>query len=199
MTEQEFYENIPLWISKEKSEWNHITYLAYFCNKYEKVNGVPFRLVRCKNGPTRGKEASDFAKLFRIFAPENYSNLNSIEKNKIRTEISWKIYNYINWVFDYKFRMKMGSVTGTRLFHIYSLINEFERMYLIHQKKIKDNLKINDLRVWCKNNYPDLLEIHQLNTINDIKMLISYSESYNLSKNEPEMLLIREARRMDLI
>ena len=129
MNQDEFYEKIPEWISQEKARWNHITLMAYFCHKYEKVNGVKFRLVRWKEDPGKGKESRDFSKLFDTFARLDYKELSKEEKEAEKLKVITRIYNYINWMFDYKFRSGDKSVTGTQLFLMPSMINEFDRMY----------------------------------------------------------------------
>ena len=97
MTQDEFYEKIPEWISKPKETWNHITLMAYFCHKYQAVHGVRFRLVRWASDPGKGKESRDFAKLFKTFAPENYASLSSDEKRKIREVLNLKIYKQLSY------------------------------------------------------------------------------------------------------
>ena len=103
MNQQEFYEKIPDWISKDKDSWNHITLMAYFCYKYREKHGVNFRLVRWKGDPGKGKESRDFAKLIKALAPEDYDSLPACNKQAIKKDVILKIYNYINWMFDYKF------------------------------------------------------------------------------------------------
>ncbi len=199
MTEQEFYEKVPEWVSQDKDRWNHVTYLAYFCHKYHEKHGVQFRLVRGRAGPTHGKEAKDFAKLYKIFAPENYDKLSSAKKKAVRKELTWKIYNYINWMFDYKFRSGQKSVNGTQLFHIPSIINEFERMYgpFLKQKKAKEGIET--LLSWCKENTPEVLETHQLTRVDDIGMIKSYAKMYSMDKDSPEVKLVRKAMEMGLV
>jgi hypothetical protein len=199
MNETEFYENIPGWISKDKDGWNHITYLAYFCYKYEQKNGIKFRLVRGKKGPTMGKEAKDFAILFKLLAPEEYDSLKSSDKKAIRTEITYKIYNYINWMFDYKFRTDITSVNGTKLFHIPSLIVEFERMYAVSNKKNANRDKFSVFVDWCKENIPDIFDSHQLNDRNDLKMIEAYQKTYNLGYDSYESIAINKALEMEII
>lgn len=199
MTEQEFYEKVPEWIAQEKERWNHITLLAYFCHKYEQKHGIKFRLVRSRKGPTMGKEAADFAKLFRLFSPDNYSDLSSKEKAVIRLKVSKKIYNFINWMFDYKFRGDIDSVNGTRVFHVPAIINHFERMYNLHLKKEENKVTIDGLVSWCKENVPDLLEEHQLNRPEDLKMIQRYYESYSLTADSPEGVLLGKAKEMGLV
>lgn len=199
MKEDEFYEKISEWIEKDKSTWNHITYLAYFCYKYEEVNGVKFRLVRSRKGPTMGKEAADFAKLFKIFAPEDYDSLSSEEKKRVRKDLTWKIYNYINWMFDYKFRRGIQSVNGTRIFHTPSIIVEFERMYNAYIKKKDGRNKMDALIDWCKKNVPDIFDFHQLEEVGDLEMLKGYAESYSLDEDSKEIIVINKAKELGLI
>lgn len=199
MTEEEFYEKIPEWIKHEYDKWNNITALAYFCHKYESKHGVKFRLVRSRNGPSNGKESADFARLFRILAPEDYSMMDSEEKAKIRRDVYLKIYNYINWVFDYKFRRGDKSVTGTRLFLIPAMINEFERMYSAFLSKQKSLTGIERLIDWCKKEVPEIFNSHQLERVNDLKMIEKYVKMYDLNKSSAEYKVMQKAMELELL
>jgi hypothetical protein len=199
LNEEEFFNNIEEWIKADLSEWTHITLLAYFCHKYQKKNGVRFRLVRARKGPTMGKEAADFAKLFRTLAPEDYKDLPKDKKDKVRGEINKKIYNYINWMFDYKFRRGEQSVNGTRLFLIPSIIVEFERMYLAFLAKKGNESKFQSLVKWCQDNIPDIFQRHQLEREEDIKMIKNYSEMYSLKSEAVENKLLNKAKEMGIL
>ena len=171
MTEQEFYNNIEEWIKYDLERWNHITMLAYFCWKYEKKHQVKFRLVKSKKGVESSKESADFAKLFKTFAPENYTDLDKDMKSVVRTRTNLKIKNYINWVFDYKYRNTDKSINGTRLFLVHSLINEFERMYVKHLDKQKNQFSFEMFSSWCKDNANDIFNILELKSKDDLKYL----------------------------
>lgn len=199
MTENEFYEKIPEWIEQDSSRWNHITLLAYFCHKYEQKNKVRFRLVRAKKGPTMGKEAGDFAKLFRLLAPEDYQSLDSEQKFVIRNEVNRKIYNYINWMFDYKFRRGMQSVNGTKIFLVPSIINEFERMYTAYLNKQKSQDKFSILTGWCKSQASDIFESHQLERPEDLKIIERYANMHSLDDSSSEIKVINKAKEIGLI
>ena len=199
MNQQEFYENIPNWISKDKDSWNHITLMAYFCHKYKEKHGVNFRLVRWKGDPGKGKESRDFAKLFKLFAPENYRSLTSEDKLLIRSDLNLKIYNYINWMFDYKFRRGDKSVTGTGLFLMPSMINEFERMYAGYISAKKNRTKIGELVFWAKDNLPEIFSRHQLEELSDLRMIKTYAETYSLPKDSSEALLIAKAKELEVL
>jgi len=199
MNQQEFYEKIPEWISKDKDSWNHITLMAYFCYKYREKHGVNFRLVRWKGDPGKGKESRDFAKLFKALAPEDYSSLTDHNKQDIKKNVILKIYNYINWMFDYKFRRGEKSVTGTGLFLMPSMINEFERMYVDHMSLKKKAQGIEALVSWAKNNLPEIFSKHQVEESADLRMIESYVKTYSLSKNSPESLLLAKAKELEVL
>jgi hypothetical protein len=199
MLQKEFYENIPNWISKDKGGWNHITLMAYFCHKYEEKNGVRFRLVRWKGDPGKGKESKDFARLFKTLAPEDYSELSSEAKKAKKEEVILKIYNYINWMFDYKFRRGDKSVTGTQIFLLPSMINEFERMYSSYMVKNSQKEKINILLKWAEDNLPKIFDLHQIEELEDVKMVKNYYKTYNLSDNSIEGLFLNKAKELRLL
>ena len=199
MNQEEFYAKIPEWIAKPKSTWNHITLMAYFCHKYEQKNGVKFRLVRWKSDPGKGKESRDFAKLFKTLAPENYCSLEKERKKEVKEEVTHKIYNYINWMFDYKFRRGDRSVTGTKLFLMPAMINEFERMYSSFLAKKKSENSMESLLAWAKKDLPSIFEHHEIEDVRDVKMLQEYVKSYSLDEDSPESMLLNKAKEMNIL
>ncbi len=193
MNQEEFYKKIPEWISKPKETWNHITLMAYFCHKYEKTHGVRFRLVRWKGDPGKGKESRDFSKLFKTFAPDAYQDMPKDKKKEVKKELNVKIFNYINWMFDYKFRRGDRSVTGTQIFLIPSMINEFERLYASFLRKKTTSEGVGLLIGWAKENVPSIFDNHQLDDIDDLKMIKKYRDFYNLEETSSESILISKA------
>jgi hypothetical protein len=199
MNQQEFYEKIPDWIAKDKGSWNHITLMAYFCFKYREKHGVNFRLVRWKGDPGKGKESRDFAKLFKALAPEDYEDLEEDSKQNLKKDIVLKIYNYINWMFDYKFRRGDKSVTGTGLFLLPSMINEFERMYGDHISQEKKVRGVEALVSWAKNNLPEIFTRHQVEAYSDLRMIEAYVKTYSLEEGSPESLLLAKAKELEAL
>jgi len=199
MTQEEFYSSISKWISQDKSRWNHITLVAYFCQKYEVKNNARFRLVKWNKDPGKGKESRDFAKLFSLFAPEMYSKMSSEDKGRNRFLINQKIYNYINWMFDYKFRSGERSVTGTGIFLLPSMINEFERMYSIQLGDIRNKDIMSTLIKWCNENINEIFELHNLEDVSDLKMINKYLEMYSLGEDSSEYLAISKAKELGIL
>jgi len=199
MNEEQFYNSSKKWLDADIGTWTHITMLAHFCQKYEDSNGVRFRLIRARKGPTMGKEAADFAKLFRTLAPEDYKDFDKSKKNIIRREINLKIYNYINWMFDYKFRRGSQSVNGTRIFLVASIINDFERMYEKYLKTKTSKSKIDKLIAWCKEEASEIFDSHQLNIEGDIRMIEQYAKMYSLNNESIEKRVLSKASEIGLI
>jgi len=199
MIQEEFYEKVPEWISQDKDRWNHITLMAYFCHKYELKHGIRFRLVKWNRDPGKGKESRDFARLFKVLAPESYDELSSKDKRDTKKEVILKIYNYINWMFDYKFRRGDRSVTGTQIFLLPSMINEFERMYSSYVIKNGQKLKMGSLIEWAESNLPKIFDLHQVEELSDVKMIERYYNAYNLTDNSTEYLFINKAKELRLL
>jgi hypothetical protein len=199
MDQEEFYQKIPEWINHDRDRWNHITLMAYFCHKYELKNGTRFRLVRWKSDPGKGKESRDFSKLIELFLPEKYEELSLEEKKIHKTNVIQKIYNYINWMFDYKFRSGDKSVTGTQLFLMPSMINEFERMYSSFLQRNLSKDKIEVFLDAIKREYPEIFERHQLDEVSDLKILERYIENYKLPESSLEAMVIAKAKTMEII
>lgn len=197
MTEEEFYQKIPTWIGADRSTWNHITLFAYFCHKYEKKTGVRFKMVRSKSGPTSTKETRDFAKLVKVFCPDNFDNLSEEDKTNYKSLAINKSYNYINWMFDYKFR-NSPAVSGSQVFLVPSILNEFERMYAAHLSSKKSESRISDFLSWIKEEYPDALDKFELGTKEDISLFIKYVENKK-TPNEMQFSILKKIKEMNLI
>ncbi len=174
MTEDEFYKKIPEWIGAEKSAWNHVTLFAYFCSKYEDRSGIRFKMVRSKAGPTSTKETRDFSKLINLFCSDTISEKDD-SYTECRRAALLKAYNYINWMFDFKF--KRSCVSGTQIFLSPSIMNEFERMYASHLSNKKASSKIGDFLLWCKKEMPDILDQFQLETKEELSLFVKYVEN----------------------
>ena len=66
------------------------------------------------------------------------------------------------------------SVTGTGIFLLPSIINEFERMYNKYMEDEESKSKIDDLISWCRGSVPQIFSNHQFEDIDDLKMIESY-------------------------
>lgn len=199
MTKEEFLSKINDWTNAERATWNHITLMAYFYKKYHQKNGVHFIPATWKGEPAKTKESKDFAKLVKKFLPDDFDKREDEEKAALKGEAINKVYNFINWAFDWKCRTGDKSVNGTQFFLVPSLINEFERAYAAHVKKKKSQSGIDALIDWCRKEAPEILESHQLEKPEHIKMIIRYAQSYKLESTSPEMKTVNKAKELGLI
>lgn len=204
MTDADFYNNLQGWIEEDIEDWNRVTLVAYFCYKYQYKNKnnpdqVQFRLTKSKRGSVSSKELADLSKLFNTFAPENYSELPWEHKRKVTGMINLKIRNYINWVFDWKFRSGNKTVNSTRIFLSPALIVEFERMYAKYLEKQNNLSKIDQLIAWCQKEVPDLFKKHQLNKVDDLLLIKRYADQYKLEQNSLERRVLNQAMLIGLI
>ena len=199
MTRQEFLQKIDDWVSKDKDKWNHITLMAYFYKKYFQKNGVHFIPASWNGEPAKTKESRDFSKLFKKFAPEDYDKLSGEAKGEAKLFVVMKVYHYISWPFDWKCRAGDRSVNGTQFFLVPSLINEFERAYTKHLSKNASKSKFDILIDWCKKENPEILDSHQLEKPEHIKMIIRYAEMYKLEQTSPELKTITKAKELGLV
>lgn len=197
MTEEEFYQKIPTWIGADRSAWNHITLFAYFCSKYEKKTGVRFKMVRSKAGPTSTKETRDFAKVVKIFCPDNFDDLTEDKRSEAKAFALNKAYNYINWMFDYKFR-GATAVSGSQIFLVPSMLNEFERMYAAHLSSKKSESGISSLISWIKERYPAALDKFQLETKDDLGLFVKYVQNRK-SPDQVSVAIFEKIKEMNLV
>lgn len=200
MTKQEFYNIIEEWISAPREKWNHVTVVAYFYHKYFQRNGIHFTPARWSGNPASSKECRDFARVFKIFAPDNYSDLDYAKKQEVRVATYTKIYNYINWMFDYKHRYgDKGQAVTTQFFISPYALNEFQIMYKRALRKQESRSKIKELISWCQSEMPEILEVHQIEKPDDLKLINKYADMYSLEDSSNERRLINQAQKMGII
>ena len=101
-------------------------------------------------------------------------------------------------MFDYKFRSGQKSVTGTGIFLMPSMINEFERMYSSFIKKNDDSGKFSSLMDWCRKECPSIFEMHQIDDLSDLVMLSKYVDNAQ-SPSREEALVVNRAKEVGLI
>ena len=199
MTKQEFCDIIDEWISAPKSKWNHVTLVAYFYYKYKEKNGVHFTPTKWTGNPASSKECRDIKKVFDSFAPD-YANLKADEKKELRVKTYIKIYNYINWMFDYKHRYgDKGKAVTTQFFLSPYAINEFQIMYNRALKKTESEDKIGTLLDWCKKEMPELLDSHQVFKADDLNLIQKYADMYSLEESSNERRLVKQAKVLGII
>ena len=190
MTLEEFYEKSKEWIASDKSSWNHITLMAYFVQKYKKSYGINYRMTKWKNNPAKSKESLDMSKLIKEFRVSD-NGWDSSKKNTIL-----KCYNYINWLFDRKFKHdKKVNSTGLLLNH--TLINEFEKIFNKKMIEFRSKNKVKNLKEWVLENVSQISEDYEFNDENDIKIFVNFFKSNNFDDSSDEFRLYNHIRSLE--
>ena len=198
MNQTEFLEKASIWIEADRDSWTHITLLAYFCYRYKEKNGVRFRFARWGGHPAKTKESRDFSRLIKAFLPEDFDNLNKDLKKAEKKKAISKSYNYINWIFDYKFRTNDRSVTGTGIFLNHNIMNHFERMWFNHQNKKKKQNKMDNFLQWIKENHPSFLQNYDFEDEKDLSIVLSFIEANSFDENTSEFIVYKKAKLLGL-
>ena len=191
----EFREVSKEWILKPKSTWNHITILAYFYNKYYNCYGAYFKFANWKGFPAKTKECRDLSKLLKKFYSEDFSYFTKEQQKADKEKAIRKCYNYINWIFDYKFKQRQYYVTGTLIFLKPSLINEFERMYKAFLLKSKKQSNFNNIKKWIQDNYPDFLNNFSFEDEKDLKIICEFLQE-NFKPGDSEYVISKKIKEM---
>ena len=141
MTKEEFYQNCQEWVKKDKSTWNHLTLVAYFVVKYHNKYGIRYKMARWANNPAKTKASRDMSKLVKSFRETDPSKDNKF--------IIMKCYNYINWIFDFKFRQG-NTVNSTGLLLTHTLMNEFEKTFAKKMKQYEEKKNSFTIQSWIE-------------------------------------------------
>lgn len=183
----EFHASKESWTQVPRSKWNVVTFVSHFCIKYEKLYSTNYIFSGWKGNPALTKEGRDFSKILKSFQEEGLSKEDS----------KTKLYNYINWAFDYK-GSRGTNINSTGLLTNNVFRNHFEKMYTSFLNKRNSKTGISTLASWCKENNPDILDLYDLNTEKDIIFIKKMVDDFGLS-NGPEFDLIEKAKSMGLI
>ena len=191
----DFKEISKEWILKPKDTWNHITILAYFYNKYYNSYGAYFKFANWKGQPAKTKECRDLSKLLKKFYSEDFSYFTKKEQKLDKINAIKKCYNYINWIFDYKFKQRQYYVTGTLIFLKPSLINEFERMYKAFLFKKQKVSNIKTIKSWLLKDHPEFLDNYSFEDEKDLKIICEFIQA-NFKEGDSEYTISNKIKEM---
>lgn len=199
MTKDEFYKNLDNWLAKPKEKWNHVTMVAYFYKKYYLINDTHFIPSRWSGNPGSSKECRDIKRIFDLFSSEDYQELDVQERIQERVKVYSKIYNYINWLFDFKYRnIDRTAITTQFMLQPYN-INAFNLAYkkALQKQKSKDTIDV--FKEWCKKSVPELLSKFQIESKDDLILISRYIKTYELGNESVEYKAVSYAKEIGLI
>lgn len=183
----EFHSSKKAWVEKPRSSWNIVTFVSYFCIKYENLYGTVYRFSSWKGNPALTKEGRDFSKILKSFSEEGLSN----------EESKRKLYNYINWSFDFK-GSRGVQINSTGLLANHTFRNQFEKMYSSYQNKAKSKTGIETLIEWCKSDNEYIIQNYDLKDQKDIIFISKMVEEYGML-DSPEKQLVEKAKSLGLL
>ena len=145
-----------------------------------------------EGNPGKTKESRDISKVCKqLKNPEHgWTEDKASKKDNIL-----KVYNYINWVFDYKFRSKQVNSTG--LLVNGTLLNEFEKMYIKSLKEHRSKKKSKSIDQWILDNTPDIAGDYQLGTKNNIQIFYKFIETNSIPEDSDEYKLYNYLKKME--
>lgn len=184
---QEFHINKYNWVCQDKDKWNVVTFVSYFCVKYKERYSVEYRFSGWRGNPALTKEGRDISKILKEYKDSGLS----------KTDANKKLYNYINWSFDFKAKRGV-NINSTGLLSNHVFFNEFEKAYFKFLQKARNKVDLDGLKVWCKENAPSVLENYNLESRQDLEF-IEKMLSLSDMKNSDEEKLIDKAKKEGLL
>lgn len=184
MNINEFHNSKQSWVNKEKKSWNIVTFVSYFCIKYENLYEVKYRFSRWAGNPALTKEGRDFSKLLKEYKESGLEML----------EAKMKLYNYINWSFDYK-GARGTNINSSGLLCHHSFFNEFEKKYSSFMKKKKSKVGIFSLLEWCKDNAPSILDNYDIETDKDLVFIEKMTKMDGMQGSDEYNLILESKKR----
>lgn len=136
--------------------------VGYFCNKFKEFYGHPYTFELSNPIPYKSK---DFVMARRILA--------MFQNNTSDVRV------YIRWVFSKKVRSKKYPVNSLGFFASAAFVNEFKTAKARSQVLRRSTPLPADFLEWCSNCCTEVTEKHELNTWNDLNMLVGLMRSYD--------------------
>jgi len=187
MNLQEFHSSKQAWVAKEKKSWNIVTFVSYFCIKYKELYGVDYRFSRWSGNPALTKEGRDFSKLLKEYKESGLEPLDA----------KMKLYNYINWSFDYKGRRGTNINSSGLLYH-HAFINEFEKKYAAFINSKKNKHGISSLLDWSITNAPSISKNYDIKSDKDLVFIEEMLKMGGMEGSDEEKI-IEEAKSRGLL
>lgn len=199
---QDFIAKIKEYASHDPQRWRVMSFLSYFVNRYEEMNGVPYIFNPNKNGPNKSKEMKDASRIWKAFDRGRYSAIqDKAEKEHYKEQLVSILREYVDWTFDEKMKNRKINITSMGLLTNGNVMNEFLqfRKNKAALTKTRSYPLPKEFLSWVKENAPGILEKHQFSMLEHLNMIIKYIEQYNLDNNQLEVIVINKAREIGIL
>jgi len=153
--------------------------VSYFCNKFQEFFGFPFVMDYSNPLPYKNKEFTMARRIIVMFGDDYIL-----------------IPNYIRWVFNKRVKTQKYPVNSLGFFASSKFVNEYRAARARSAKPTRSTNIPEDFLQWCKEHYPVVVEYHELESYNDLNMLVALSDS---NVDGAEVAVVNEARKRGLL
>jgi hypothetical protein len=151
--------------------------VSYFCHQFNEFYGFPYTMDYSNPIPYKNKEFTMARRILTMFGQDFLH-----------------IPNYIKWVFAKKVRTTKYPVNSLGLFASSKFVNEYRAARARRQKPKRCTNIPQDFLEWCKEKYPRVVEYHELESYNDLNILVALAEDH-----PGEADVVREARKRGIL
>jgi len=168
----------------KKEYWNNkkdqpSCIVSYFCYQFNKFYGFSYTMDYSNPIPYKNKEFTMARRILTLFGDDYL-----------------QIPNYIKWVFNKRVRSRKYPVNSLGFLASSKFVNDYKSARARNIKPKRSTKIPESFLKWCKENYPEVVEYHELKSFNDLNVLISLSSSNNISN---EAKVVEEARNKGIL
>lgn len=171
-----------LW--REKENWKQKKHapscvVGYFVHKYEEFYGQPFSFSYSSPVPYKDKQFTMARRLLAMFNGQ-----------------AWEVGQYIKWGFAKVVKTPSYHVTGLGFFTKEDIVNRF-KVARAKSKVIRRRTPLpKDFIRWCIDNQPEIFELQELETWNDLNGIVTHVKIYGSNCIEGRVVEEAVQRRM---
>jgi hypothetical protein len=168
----------------KKEYWNNkkdqpSCVVSYFCHKYQEFYGFPYVMDYSNPLPYKNKEFTMARRILVMFG-EDYL----------------QIPNYIRWIFNKRVKTKKRPVNSLGFFASSKFVNEYKAARARKEKPTRSTRIPEEFLKWCRENHPNVVEYHGLESYNDLNVLVNLSETHG---KDDEVSVVNEARKLGIL
>lgn len=153
--------------------------VSYFCNQYQEFYGFPYVMDYSNPIPYKNKEFTMARRILAMFGSE-----------------VMLIPNYIKWVFMKRVKTRKYPINSLGFFASSKFVNEYKAARARSSKPKRSTNIPKSFLQWCEENYPKVVEYHELESYNDLNVLIALTET---SAAPNEAAVVTEARKRGIL
>lgn len=168
-----------LWFEKYRDDWRDegawegeanrrlSCLVGYICNKYWEFYGTPYVFAYGSPNPWTDQDFMLVRRLLAMF----WQNA-----REART--------YVRWVFAKRIRSPKYTISSMGFFASSKFVNEYFQAKAKSEKLTRSTKLPADFTAWCLQNHPEIFELQQFETWNDLNGLVTHVRSHGTDSVE---------------